>query len=80
MGTIAARDCLRVLELVEQVAAGSLLAAAQGIRLRLQLEPTRDCPIGLSRLAESLAPSVMEDRRLDGELIHLLLRVRGKHL
>ena len=30
MGTIAARDCLRVLELTEQVAAGLLLTANQG--------------------------------------------------
>ena len=34
MGTIAARDCLRVLELGEQVTAALLLAAAQGVRLR----------------------------------------------
>ena len=35
MGTIAARDCLRVLELTEQVLAATLLAAVQGIRLRI---------------------------------------------
>lgn len=34
MGTIAARDCLRVLQLTEQVAAGALLAATQGVVLR----------------------------------------------
>lgn len=36
MGTIAARDCLRVLELTEQVLACTLLAAVQGLRLRIQ--------------------------------------------
>ena len=36
MGTIAARDCLRVLELTEQVAAASLLAAHQALALRLR--------------------------------------------
>lgn len=36
MGTIAARDCLRVLELTEQVAAAALLATCQGVELRLQ--------------------------------------------
>ncbi|MDZ7903087.1 MAG: aromatic amino acid lyase [Rheinheimera sp.] len=36
MGTIAARDCLRVLELTEQVVAASLLAVQQALRLRLQ--------------------------------------------
>ncbi|MBL4828044.1 MAG: aromatic amino acid lyase [Spongiibacteraceae bacterium] len=36
MGTIAARDCLRVLELTEQVASAALLAATQGLALRKQ--------------------------------------------
>ena len=36
MGTIAARDCLRVLELTEQVAAAELLAVCQGIEIRLR--------------------------------------------
>ncbi|KHT64001.1 histidine ammonia-lyase [Photobacterium gaetbulicola] len=34
MGTIASRDCLRVLELTEQVTAASLLAATQALQLR----------------------------------------------
>jgi histidine ammonia-lyase len=34
MGTIAARDCIRVLELTEQVAAANLLAAVQAVDLR----------------------------------------------
>jgi len=34
MGTIAARDCLRVLELTEQVCAAMLIAARQGLALR----------------------------------------------
>ena len=36
MGTISARDCLRILQLTEQVAAATLLAAYQGICLRLR--------------------------------------------
>jgi len=35
MGTIAARDCLRVLELTEQVLAATLLASVQAIRVRI---------------------------------------------
>ena len=35
MGTISARDCIRVLQLTEQVAAAALLAMSQGIRLRI---------------------------------------------
>ncbi len=34
MGTIAARDCIRVLELTEQVAAATLIAVVQGVELR----------------------------------------------
>ncbi|MCK5831608.1 MAG: aromatic amino acid lyase [Methylococcales bacterium] len=34
MGTIAARDCMRVLELTEQVAAALLIVAVQGVELR----------------------------------------------
>ncbi|WP_299081992.1 histidine ammonia-lyase [uncultured Paraglaciecola sp.] len=36
MGTIAARDCLRVLQLTEQVVAATLLASVQGIWLRIE--------------------------------------------
>ena len=43
MGTIAARDCLRILQLTEQVLAATLLAAVQGIRIRiLNAELCRD--------------------------------------
>ncbi len=34
MGTIAARDCVRVIELSEQIAAAALLAGTQALRLR----------------------------------------------
>ncbi len=36
MGTIAARDCLRILELTEQVLAATLLASIQGVRIRIR--------------------------------------------
>ena len=35
MGTIAARDCLRILQLTEQVGAASLMAASQAVQIRL---------------------------------------------
>ena len=38
MGTIAARDCLRVLELTEQVAAGLLITVRQAAWLRCRCE------------------------------------------
>ncbi|MGZ5000502.1 MAG: HAL/PAL/TAL family ammonia-lyase [Methylomonas sp.] len=34
MGTIAARDCIRIIELTEQVAAAALIATVQGVELR----------------------------------------------
>jgi histidine ammonia-lyase len=34
MGTIAARDCIRILELTEQVASAMLIASVQGVELR----------------------------------------------
>ena len=36
MGTIASRDCLRVLVLTEQVTAACLLAATQGLQIRMR--------------------------------------------
>lgn len=36
MGTIAARDCMRVLQLTEQVVAATLLASVQGVWIRIE--------------------------------------------
>ncbi|MFP2910920.1 histidine ammonia-lyase [Pyxidicoccus sp. 3LFB2] len=81
MGTISARDCLRVLELSEQVVAALLIAARQGITLRHRVD-------GAVKLAPSLAgmqadlekrlPLVVEDRALDRELQGLLVAIRGR--
>lgn len=38
MGTIAARDCIRVLQLTEQVAAAHTMACVQAVKLREQVE------------------------------------------
>ena len=43
MGTIAARDCIRILELTEQVAAAVLLAVVQGVELRGNLRHLKPC-------------------------------------
>lgn len=72
MGTIAARDCLRVLELTEQVAAGLLLATAQGATLRMQQESGGvSVPPALNAFREAvgrLSGFVAEDRPLEEEL------------
>ena len=50
MGTIAARDALRVVELTEQVASAHIIACAQAIRIRL-----RDGGLKASDLGEGVA-------------------------
>jgi len=81
MGTIAARDCLRVLELTEQVAAAMLIAARQGLTLRQRLQS--DLPLGgaLAAFAADLERRidlVQEDRALDGELRRLCDAIRER--
>jgi histidine ammonia-lyase len=82
MGTIAARDCLRVLELTEQVASGLTLAVCQGAALRLRR--------GESVLAPALAdfcmtvaaesPFVEEDRPLEADLRRVIASIRAERL
>ena len=82
MGTIAARDALRSLELTEQVAAATLLAANQGVWLRQQAADARPLPAALSamhaRLLEDFPP-LLEDRGLEGELRLCLRRIAAQH-
>ncbi|MGZ5031181.1 MAG: HAL/PAL/TAL family ammonia-lyase, partial [Methylobacter sp.] len=68
MGTIAARDCIRILELTEQVAVAVLLAVVQGVELRGNvdaLSPALRKSVGQVR-EHSLFLSV--DRALEQEL------------
>ncbi|WP_116367602.1 HAL/PAL/TAL family ammonia-lyase [Parahaliea mediterranea] len=73
MGTIAARDCQRVLTLSEQVAAGALLAAWQAVQLRLragELAPSQLSP-AVSDFVQQTGEGfqlVEEDRALEGDL------------
>jgi len=80
MGTIAARDALRVLELVEQVAAGHLIAVRQGVALRRALqtvELTEELGEFVADL-DQLIPFVAEDRALDADLHRVLAALRGQ--
>ncbi len=82
MGTIAARDALRSLELCEQVAAASLLAANQGVWLRGREAEARPLPAPLASMREQLAedfPPVIEDRALEAELRLCLTQIRSQH-
>jgi histidine ammonia-lyase len=81
MGTIASRDCLRVLELTEQVAAILAVAVRQAVALR-----DRTGAPGSARLApeaaafladlQGLVPFIEEDRPLDRVLRDLTLQIQ----
>ncbi|MDK2124921.1 HAL/PAL/TAL family ammonia-lyase [Parachitinimonas caeni] len=78
MGTIAARDCLRVLELSEQVLAAMLIAARQAITLRHHIDG-RPLPEPLAAMQADLEDRialVQEDRALDQDLQALLVAIR----
>ncbi|HCY61265.1 MAG TPA: histidine ammonia-lyase [Oxalobacteraceae bacterium] len=81
MGTIAARDCLRVLELTEQVAAALLITVMQGSLLRQRVNPALVPEAPLQAMVEVLAADVRmieEDRRLEPDLRLLLERIRAR--
>ncbi|MCW5320997.1 aromatic amino acid lyase [Verminephrobacter aporrectodeae subsp. tuberculatae] len=79
MGTIAARDALRVLELTEQVLAAMLIAARQALALRLSLGKL-PLPAPLAAFLERLSAEIAlveEDRCLDADLQRLLTGMRA---
>ncbi|MCS3902361.1 histidine ammonia-lyase [Methylohalomonas lacus] len=83
MGTIAARDCLRVLELSEQVAAAQLIAVHQAIQLRLQQgqlarqQLTGDVQTFIDALSETV-PFIDEDQPLEDVLRTLVQRIQSR--
>jgi histidine ammonia-lyase len=85
MGTIAARDCARVIELTAQTTAAALLAAAQGIYLRRRngelpaafTEGTAGAA-GMYNAVLSFFTPVNEDRMLEGELRKTLAAIRDR--
>ncbi|MEX3857667.1 histidine ammonia-lyase [Paraburkholderia sp. BR10923] len=83
MGTIAARDCLRVLELTEQVAAAHTLATVQAVHLRLRIDSATPVPAPLRAFIDEVgahSPFVDEDRALEGELRALTARIAACEL
>jgi histidine ammonia-lyase len=73
MGTIAARDALRVVELTEQVAAAHAIACVQAVRLRLRDGGLKDAELGervgsFLNDAGALVPFIDEDAPLDRTL------------
>jgi histidine ammonia-lyase len=81
MGTIAARDCLRVLELTEQVVAALLITVRQGVWLRRRLNPSLILQSALQTMLHQLEndiAAIEEDRRLEPDLRLLLERIHSR--
>ena len=81
MGTIAARDCLRVLDLSEQVLAAMLIAARQGLALRQRVQPDLTLSPALATMQADLNDRIAlvdEDRALDRDLQNLLSALRTR--
>ena len=83
MGTIAARDALRVLELTEQVAAACLAAVCQAIEIRMRSQSLLTGQPGASiRVTQqdvlTLCPFVDEDRPLESELRSLCAGIQQR--
>jgi histidine ammonia-lyase len=81
MGTIAARDCLRVIELTEQVVAGMLIAARQALALRQRVglpSTLGEGPAAMYADLQARIALVEEDRALDGDLRRLLADIRDE--
>jgi len=83
MGTIAARDCLRVLQLTEQVTASALFSVCQGLQLRVENGDLSWDSIGTSlqgtlEWVRESSPKLTEDRALDKELRTLIARIQNR--
>ena len=79
MGTIAARDCVRILELTEQVAAAMLLAVVQGVEL---CGDSADLGFQLQNTIEQVRAKVAfleTDRAMEQELRLCLQLIQDQH-
>lgn len=87
MGTIAARDCLRVLQLTEQVASALLVAVHQAVKIRLNRGELIQKQLGggansMAFFIESLSddiPFVSEDLSLENTLRTLICRIQDRY-
>jgi histidine ammonia-lyase len=84
MGTIAARDCLRNLQLTEQVAAAALLAACQALELRIQSNELNEQTLSaeIQAMKKDIFGSfefITEDRPLESTLRKFVELIQNKH-
>jgi len=68
MGTIAARDCIRILELTEQVAVAVLFAVVQGVELRGSLDALSPALQNTVKQLREHSSFLNTDRALEQEL------------
>jgi histidine ammonia-lyase len=75
MGTIGANDCMRILDLVETIAAVELLALAQAVDLRNRLHCGART-LAVHNVIRRVVPMTLEDRRQDLDIDRVLTLVR----
>lgn len=79
MGTIAARDCVRILELTEQVAAAMLIAVVQAVELRCEsTEISLELDETMQQVREKFS-FLKSDRALEKELRDCIQLIRQRH-
>lgn len=83
MGTIASRDCLRVIELTEQVTVAALLASCQAVELRCR--DNSEARSGITDTVKQMMTEVfnefnlvIEDRPLDSDFRHFIKLVHAR--
>jgi histidine ammonia-lyase len=79
MGTIAARDCVRILELTEQVAAAVLLAVVQAVELRGLFDSLNPALQQTITQLRQHSHFLSNDRALDQELRHCVQLIRAHY-
>ncbi len=82
MGTISARDCVRVLELTEQVAVAMMVAVRQAITIRerdpeFKLQLSSEASVFLDELKSDI-PFIVEDQFTEPTLRTLLANIQNK--
>jgi histidine ammonia-lyase len=80
MGTIAARDCIRILELTEQVAVAVLIAVVQGVELRGNYLVLSQSLQNTVKQLRQYSPFLSVDRALEKELRECLVLIQNQKL
>jgi histidine ammonia-lyase len=79
MGTIAARDCVRIIELTEQVVAATVIAVVQGVELRgNETGLSAGARTTLAQVRAKI-PFLETDRAMEQELRLCLQLIRGRY-